>query len=970
MIFKLGDVLGNITKRYPNGDVEVNYDGTILTLPESENELYDKGKAANGKEIGGYSVLEEMINADIIDEEHPMYDEVKSALASKNQQEIKDVLEEMINSGIIDKSSPYYKKSLKAISKASNGAKIDESIARGIMDNLGGMGKIKVMTGANTFIALQNGVSFRLPYPRTNYVKITLSGLDLYDLEVGRIRAGKYTIVETKTGLYDDMLRPALEKATGLTFRPLFKNGGGVNGYSEAEKWWGNDLSLNEQKEYAKKHLLSFEYDELLGSTAQYSVSGSGRRKIFITKIWEGEGSPKSILKGLYSNGGGIEDLKNFDVTKLDPLEERQYSDYLKHSSKEEALQILINNVDGDYSQLSPSLERIAEKQNPSGVYGDDEAANGIKVDTGVFGEKENWRITASGINGVGIYPKDLYTKEQAEKLFTEKYMGKALEDKVYIEFLNKEKGFKKDTKHFKSYADAVKWARDNFERFDPDMIKYAANGRELATDVAKGELKPGVTKGVYDFKNQESWFAFNDAKKAVWGREKGTFFNEAKQAFAEQMGAEDMNLVKETDKDYVFELIGNQTEITNKAMALEKQGLDFESWGSKKRVTLPKELFTSSEFAARFPAINFSANGSQIAEQPAPSGESPNKTRSTPMKIVTFKNKNNPRLVITVKAYPNMSIFAIENLNNIRFPYVVGQTLNMGHTTWACNNGYLVNNEDPCPEKKIFGMRAKDIPQGHPLRHIYPGKFRVDGGPVEEPIGGVGLLLLKKSIRGWSGWHGDNGKKAIEYLKNVVRWNPKNRGLDRTWYFEIRDNAVRAENSGNTDLANKLWKELRSLKTKSDIFNKEYADGKDDGSEFSRAIKYLKDIDIEAHYESGSFAGWTIRDAKTKKFIRKAWGSEDIILFAFEEQQRNQALGLTVEQVRKKRELDRQEEEKEAEDSDENKWIVQYMSTDDDDVAKVWVYANSREEAIENAEDDHSDIGEIISVEKMSNGE
>ena len=84
-----------------------------------------------------------------------------------------------------------------------------------------------------------------------------------------------------------------------------FDNGGGVNNYTEAEKWWGNDLSLNEQKEYAKKHLQSFEYDELLGSTAQYSKRD--RRQKFINEIWEKEGSPKSVLEGLYSNGGGIE---------------------------------------------------------------------------------------------------------------------------------------------------------------------------------------------------------------------------------------------------------------------------------------------------------------------------------------------------------------------------------------------------------------------------------------------------------------------------------------------------------------------------------------------------------------------------------------------------------------------------------------------------------------------------------------
>ena len=43
----------------------------------------------------------------------------------------------------------------------------------------------------------------------------------------------------------------------------------------------------------------------------------------------------------------------------------------------------------------------------------------------------------------------------------------------VYIDFLNKEKGFKKDRIKFDSYELAVKWAKTNLEKFNHDMIKY-----------------------------------------------------------------------------------------------------------------------------------------------------------------------------------------------------------------------------------------------------------------------------------------------------------------------------------------------------------------------------------------------------------------------------------------------------------------------------------------------------------------
>lgn len=69
------------------------------------------------------------------------------------------------------------------------------------------------------------------------------------------------------------------------------------------------------------------------------------------------------------------------------------------------------------------------------------------------------------------------WIKEKVKKAYNEDKIyraeGGGVGDEVYIEFLNKDKGFKKDVKHFKSYEQAVKWARKNFEKFNPDMIKH-----------------------------------------------------------------------------------------------------------------------------------------------------------------------------------------------------------------------------------------------------------------------------------------------------------------------------------------------------------------------------------------------------------------------------------------------------------------------------------------------------------------
>jgi len=70
-------------------------------------------------------------------------------------------------------------------------------------------------------------------------------------------------------------------------------------------------------------------------------------------------------------------------------------------------------------------------------------------------------------------------TKRRKKKIATQlgmQLVGKVEsvnEEKVYIDFLNKKKGFKQDRIKFNSYEDAVKWAKKNFDKFDRDMIKY-----------------------------------------------------------------------------------------------------------------------------------------------------------------------------------------------------------------------------------------------------------------------------------------------------------------------------------------------------------------------------------------------------------------------------------------------------------------------------------------------------------------
>ena len=66
-----------------------------------------------------------------------------------------------------------------------------------------------------------------------------------------------------------------------------------------------------------------------------------------------------------------------------------------------------------------------------------------------------------------------------------------------------------------------------------------------------------------------------------------------------------------------------------------------------------------------------------------------------------------------------------IVNNSGVRFPFDEGEYYNMTIEIWCCNNGFTMNGKDMCPEPKIFGVRVKDVPQGHEWRSIWPGKFK-----------------------------------------------------------------------------------------------------------------------------------------------------------------------------------------------------------------------------------------------------
>lgn len=106
-------------------------------------------------------------------------------------------------------------------------------IANNILSQLGGARRLNIMTGAYNFVDLGDGLSFKLKNPRANYVKIKLNSMDLYDIEVGRIRGTTYKVIDSANNMYFDQLIPYIEKATGMYLR--FDKGGVV--YKLGDMW-------------------------------------------------------------------------------------------------------------------------------------------------------------------------------------------------------------------------------------------------------------------------------------------------------------------------------------------------------------------------------------------------------------------------------------------------------------------------------------------------------------------------------------------------------------------------------------------------------------------------------------------------------------------------------------------------------------------------------------------------------------
>ena len=88
-------------------------------------------------------------------------------------------------------------------------------VAQTIREQIGG--KALYMLGAKNLLAHDDALSFRIRGSKAvNYIKITLTPADLYDVEYGKVWGMNYTVKATEEGIYCDMMHESIERNTGL----------------------------------------------------------------------------------------------------------------------------------------------------------------------------------------------------------------------------------------------------------------------------------------------------------------------------------------------------------------------------------------------------------------------------------------------------------------------------------------------------------------------------------------------------------------------------------------------------------------------------------------------------------------------------------------------------------------------------------------------------------------------------------
>ncbi len=417
----------------------------------------------------------------------------------------------------------------------------DPQIAKEILAQLGGIGKLVAMTGAHNFVDLGNGVSFKIKNAKANYIKIVLTSMDVYDIEIGRIRGDKYTIVKKVDGAYDDMLKNIIEEATGMRLS-LFEKGGQTNDRGNKYKpilkpEWKKDGFIVRANKKQGEEGVDLKKGNTLKDVVQAANEAHRSGKYF--HVWIV--TPNTVLshteqntwKALYAEGGTVS-VKWQDVTEGDSarvVAENKMGVILKAYGRKFHLKFVDGSEktydaaeleffkDEEFAKGGQIKERAFENSN-LWLYGADMDTNGNKVVKLGFPNRRAFSIQSNGTlpethrllnkktNLSDLNDAELHTIEKEVVEYIKAYGSKEQKSVLKTYSGYKHGGSIGDTKAdvweelFKEYPDM----KEEYKRYSRS-VKKAYN--------KPSTLKRYINTGKYKFK-EGGQVTFMDKVKAI----------------------------------------------------------------------------------------------------------------------------------------------------------------------------------------------------------------------------------------------------------------------------------------------------------------------------------------------------------------------------------------------------------------------------------------------------------------------
>lgn len=206
---KTGDMLGSSYKK------EL-YNPTAVATKFSKQSIQQKSKHGYGTD-GSKDIMFDL------DDNHTA--RVTKGLlgfyATIRDNRISDAAKKVLWKGTFDKKDDAKEAVMKAwlsdFKAKSSKHSSDEQVVQTILQQLGGRNKIVSMTGAKDFY--RDGKTLMFKYPKSkhsNYIRITLNGKDLYDVEFQKFNNSGVKTVATHKDVYASDLKKLFEKTTGL----------------------------------------------------------------------------------------------------------------------------------------------------------------------------------------------------------------------------------------------------------------------------------------------------------------------------------------------------------------------------------------------------------------------------------------------------------------------------------------------------------------------------------------------------------------------------------------------------------------------------------------------------------------------------------------------------------------------------------------------------------------------------------